>query len=161
MKFLAGSKKIYNNIKFTYYTPTTYGRKPNAYAEYQYNRAVYNYEASASAESVAGSSARITSMSRQAQASPPHDEDSRIDIIRDANNNYKMPELFEKNITRIGQCDKLCNGVQTVYLNRCRKSGDQQCRPMLPETRSCNTDCDLRYVSYTCFQIPLFFLFLF
>lgn len=59
--------------------------------------------------------------------------------------NYEIPELFEKNITRVGQCDKLCNGMQIVYLNRCKKSGDFKCKPIQPETRSCNTDCDLRF----------------
>lgn len=73
-----------------------------------------------------------------------HQHREEDEVIRA--NNYKMPELFEKNITRVGQCDKLCNGVQIVYLNRCKKSGDE-CKPMQPETRSCNTECDLRFDS--------------
>lgn len=122
-KFLAGSKKIYNSIKFTYYTPIN-GRKPIGNNEIQRNKPIYSYE----------SNEHRTSMLKQ--------EENKIEILQ--RDKYKIPELFEKNSTRVGQCDKLCNGVQIVYLNRCKKSGDLECKSTQLETRSCNTECDLR-----------------
>lgn len=133
-KFLAGSRKISNNIKFTYYTPISEPVNIRAYNEYldrsMVNSNNNNYETRESR----------TNLLRHSDSGNSNNNNKEDYWSR----NSKMPELFEKNITRVGQCDKMCNGMQVVYLNRCKKSGDFECRTTQLETRSCNTECDLR-----------------
>jgi hypothetical protein len=145
---LAGSKEIYNNIKFTYYTPIAVNSRTTS-------------GSGSSSSSGSGSTGQAENLSRRVTfeqrdetwaanvARQETPTSTRLTVTSTPNNNYnnKMPELFEKNITRLGQCDKLCNGVQIVYLNRCKKSGELDCKTTQLETRRCNLECDLRVLA--------------
>lgn len=120
VKFLAGAKKIYNSIKYTYYTPTTELYEINTETKIDKNVVRMN----------------------QIETNEISEKKTVQVLLAKSDT-----ELYEPDLKIRSQCDKLCNGKKRITSKNCRKNDRRECRSKV-SNEPCNTECDLKYLHF-------------